>query len=500
MLQPFSHSVAQAKLKLIAVSAQGADAAAFVAGQSTQELSAHWRQHCFLDRGGRIEVSFLARTEGKDVSMLVSEDGVASLCQRFERFVVSEDVGLSSPHAVDVFFAAGLPRPPGMALELGDQRLWLEFSAFPGIELRQALELKAWLRWQGLHAPDSQGHCGDLINQTPFMVSGVSLKKGCFPGQETVAKVHNNRGAAWAPMMLQRMSGEVLPRLQIQGKDVAVLELGQSDGAHFHAQVLRDVRVHDLAITADNGSQWVVRAYPRFPVGSRDLATELFHIGTDAFRDGDEDLALHAWELAISADEGFADAYEAIGVLLGRQEKFSEAEAWMRRLLEVDASSVMAHTNLSLFLMRQNRIQEAEDHKAKATVASFAMFGRKAQEDKRALEEASRREAERAKRESMFRQVLDIDPEDTLAHFGLGELCLERRLFREAREHLETVLAHDANYTVAYLALGKALLELGEKPMAQKVFQTGIAVAAKRGDLMPANEMQSLLSQLGPTS
>ncbi len=59
---------------------------------------------------------------------------------------------------------------------------------------------------------------------------------------------------------------------------------------------------------------------------------------------------------------------------------------------------------------------------------------------------------------------------------------------------MERVLQQDPKYSVAYLALGKALKGLGLKAEAKAIWQEGIKVSAAKGDLMPANQMQQELS------
>jgi len=44
--------------------------------------------------------------------------------------------------------------------------------------------------------------------------------------------------------------------------------------------------------------------------------------------------------------------------------------------------------------------------------------------------------------------------------------------------------------------LGKCHIQLKDKSKAREVFEKGIEIASSKGDLMPANEMQSLLSGL----
>ena len=62
--------------------------------------------------------------------------------------------------------------------------------------------------------------------------------------------------------------------------------------------------------------------------------------------------------------------------------------------------------------------------------------------------------------------------------------------------YLEKVLKSDVNYSVAYLALGKAYKGIGKKQEAASKWKDGIVIAAKKGDLMPANPMQYELQNL----
>jgi len=135
-------------------------------------------------------------------------------------------------------------------------------------------------------------------------------------------------------------------------------------------------------------------------------------------------------------------------------------------------------------------------HKAEATLKQFEQFGVEA--DKRDQKEKvlAQEKADKEKRESMFHQVLEIDPEDALANFGLGELEIERENFEKAQDHLKKAIIADQKYSVAYLALAKAQLNLKQDQLAKATLNKGIEIASKLGDLMPANEMQSLLNKL----
>jgi uncharacterized protein HemY len=146
--------------------------------------------------------------------------------------------------------------------------------------------------------------------------------------------------------------------------------------------------------------------------------------------------------------------------------------------------------------MKMGKIEEAEEQKSLATVKTFQKFGDEAKLKDLILKEKKAQEEEWAKRENMFKQVLEIDDEDTLANFGLGSIAVERQDWLPAINYLEKVIKADANYSVAYLALGKAYKGSGQKDKAATTWKEGILIAAKKGDLMPANSMQFELQQL----
>ncbi len=491
MLALFRHTLAQSSFKVHRIHVRGADALEFLQGQSTQRVSETWAFHSFLDRAGKVESHFILWSVGQEATLLVPTELVPAVLSRFERYVISEDVEHQDMDEEIWWIAFGAGRSlPGVAGLLASIPTWIQSTTFADVPVASTAELSNWLRWQGCPSIEIPFHVGELINQTRLFDAAVDMKKGCFPGQEVVAKIHNNRGAAWASVLLQNLKPAPVPaQLVLEDKVVAKIN-PDHDGDWYQADILRDVRVEGMELS----SQFKVKLYPRWGTSAQERALELYHLGIEAFAKGDEAFARQTWELTIQVDETFADAYEAIGVLLGRQGQYVEAESWMRKLLVVDPSSVMAHTNLSLFLMRQDRIQEAEDHKAQATVAQFAVFGKKAASERAQKEALEKEEQQRQQREKMFLQVIEIDAEDALANFGLATLCLERHQFQKAREHLERVLLTDPGYAVAYLALGKALKALGETSEARRIWQEGVKIAAKKGEMMPANEMQSLLT------
>ncbi len=133
-------------------------------------------------------------------------------------------------------------------------------------------------------------------------------------------------------------------------------------------------------------------------------------------------------------------------------------------------------------------IAEAEEEKSKALVKSFENQGKVKVEDKE--------DQDLLRREEMFHQVLEIDGEDVIANFGVADISFKRQEFGKAHRHLEVVLKTDAKYSLGYLLLGKCLIEMKDVEQAKEILNKGIEVASNKGDMMPANEMQRILTEL----
>lgn len=96
-----------------------------------------------------------------------------------------------------------------------------------------------------------------------------------------------------------------------------------------------------------------------------------------------------------------------------------------------------------------------------------------------------------------FRQMVAKKPEGFLGRYGLGhKLLQEGGDPAEAAEHLRVAVRLDPTHVASHLALGRALLALGQKEEAWSVLQAGIDAALSGrasggGDLVP--EMQALI-------
>ncbi len=104
-----------------------------------------------------------------------------------------------------------------------------------------------------------------------------------------------------------------------------------------------------------------------------DEALEVFNSAPNEGKEAEEanDKAIELLHKAIKDDPGCEDAYETLGVILGRQAKYKEAIGVMKQLEKMNPKSIMAQTNLSIFYMKIGDKETAEEHKAKGTVLQF---------------------------------------------------------------------------------------------------------------------------------
>lgn len=488
----------------------GVDRERFFQSQVTNDLnlltvgSAHLTAR--LNRTGKVQSFFyLAKLETR-LLILAQDELVQAIIDDFNKFIIMDDVELKKiNHDIHLVFNP---------LLIGTQADKIFSLSFYGIEAEvvpiarenieqvDIVELENIRRLNGYPLWNQDVDSTHFVNDSFLNELAVSYKKGCYLGQETVVKIETNRGAAFYPVLLE-LNSKVIADLH--NKDFFIDDkkagtINYQIGTHLPATLFRDYRVEgrSLQIKVDNHSLEVTVHYlPYFKNQSHtDLAQELYHLGVEQFQKGDTDTAMEFMKRSIAFDPSFSDAYESIGVILGRKERYDEAIEWMNKLLSVKESSVMAHTNKSLFLMKLGKIEEAEAEKAMATVKSFAMYGEEAKTKKAIEAEKQKKEEDIKRREKMFLQVLEMDPDDTIALYGMADVFFSRGEYNNSIKNLTRLVEIDSKYSTAYLLLGKSYEAVEDFTNAKDTYQKGIEVASKRGDMMPANEMQSRLNQL----
>ena len=529
----------------------GADAGVFLHAQLTSDVLAlapgEGQLSARLDRKGALMAWFSLHRlpeQGQPFATYLAvlpQAEIPGLLADLEPFVISEDVLLEDASQE---FAGVVVQGPETAAELGgmaEHRVraepagWLiarSFTGDPGF-LRLVPRGRApespwppvdadpaartawqWLRveagWPLLGVDLAAG--ARVLPQTGLEDRTVSYTKGCYLGQEVIARIrtYGSVPQALRGLVFGDLPADVLPTFPAPGSDlteaggaklgawasgalsvawerpVALAYLGReqrtpgtelgvmlADGATARAEVVL-LPFHDATDHAER---------------ARRLHERAVHL----FSRGEDGRAVALLEEAIGLDPAYAEAYEALGVILGRGERFHEAIDIFRRLEEIAPDEPMVHTNLSLFFMKIGDKDEAERQKAQATLKRFAgLDGEKQARDMAEAEVAARR-ADAERKLAMFAEVLDIDPDDPLALMGLGNALVALDRLDEAEPHLARACAVQKDNSAAFAAHGKVLERLGRTAEARAVFEAGVKVASRKGDLMPLREMEHRL-------
>jgi folate-binding protein YgfZ len=356
-----------------------------------------------------------------------------------------------------------------------------------------------------------------LLPETGLDESVVSYTKGCYLGQEVIARVKGQgaprRGLVGLIFAKDNPSSEPL-RLLLNAKiKIAGNEIGEIKSSCFSptldrtiamAYVSREYRVPgrtlSLQLDLNKGEEECQAEVVQLPFMQAEVkgetAQKLYEEALAEFALDHEVRAIELLREVLLLDAGFADAYEALGVILNREGEVDEAIELMKKLAEIDPKSVMAHSNLSLYYANKGLKKEAEDEKALAMAIRMQSLSDQMTLEKQQEEEKIRLIEAARERMKMFSQVLEIDAEDHLANYGAGSIHVELGEFAEALPYLQKALSLKPNHTVSYLFLGQAYEGLNQVAKAIEAYNKGMEVAAMRGEMQPSQEMQKRLLQL----
>ncbi len=201
-----------------AIRVEGAEAAAFLHGQLTQDFSqldlSQARLAAFCSAKGRMQASFIGfkRSTG-EILLICSRDLLAPTLKRLSMFVLRAKAKLSD--ATADFNLFGLAGDAATDIAGSDRPAWAkaDFESASVINLYPAdgQPRALWVAPEGAPAPAgaslatelwlwSEVRSGIVTLTTPLIdafvpqmlnyesVGGVNFKKGCYPGQEVVAR------------------------------------------------------------------------------------------------------------------------------------------------------------------------------------------------------------------------------------------------------------------------------------------------------------------------
>ncbi len=470
----------------VLVNIKGEDVVNFLQGQTTNNIkNLGENDSCLtvrLDRSGRIKSYFFVIKNLGNIYLFLESKLLEETLEDLNKYIIMEDVDFEVIKDKRFFLDTKNINAEGIDINFFGERGVL-------IEGNQGKDYFSKTLLNGFVNTDNV--LGKIVNST-YLNEFVNYSKGCFLGQEPVAKINNNRGGAYYPVFLigdkkieQKIEiGKVLASIPYENIWVNYVEIN------------RENRISKKEVNL-NDSKYVVEYLPFYSSNTNEeKSNQLFHLAVKLFGQDNEDEAIKFLQRSIELNPKNADSYESLGVIFGRQGKYQEAIKLMDQLEKADPESVMAFTNRSLYLMKLGKIEEAEEQKSLATLKSFKKFGDEAKEKKAKEDLKHQQEQELLTRERMFKQVLELDSEDEIANFGIGEIAFKRKNYELAIEKLSFVIDKNPKHSVAYLVLSKAYKEAKDIDNCIRVLNKGIEVASKNGDLMPANEMQSILIQI----
>ncbi len=547
----------------------GKDGASWLQPQTCNDVMAltpgTGKANALLDRKGRIQACFTLHRMGDDYLLIIERDRIGPLFAQFEAVLFLEEVAFSDESEGFDFVVIQGPRSAITLAALSEANSAEQPDLFPvdpwdcaPVLLREFNVLAFHLTFTGedgylllvergrgealadalvaAGAPFGAGKIGpeahetarieagipkwgiDMdettrISETPLEQTAVSYSKGCYLGQEVVAKLKNYAGPRRAHVGLKFAEGTctrpTAGPVEIEGKAAGAITsctwspaLDRFVALAYLERAFRTPGTH-IEIQR-SGAKGPIPArvvlLPFVPPADRKArAQALYQEALDRFEQDADDrdtVAVDRLREAILLDPAFEDAYESLGVMLHRQGRTEEAIGVMQTLARLNPDCIMAHTNLSVFYVSKGMIREAEEEKAKAAAIEVKQRRQTQNAAEVAAAERHRIQQEARERIGMFREVLELDPDDPLATYGMGMAFIQLNKPAMAIPYLERTTQIQKDYSAAYLSLGQCFEATGQLAKARSTYETGIAAAGRKGDLMPLREMETRLRTL----
>lgn len=95
-----------------------------------------------------------------------------------------------------------------------------------------------------------------------------------------------------------------------------------------------------------------------------------------------------------------------------------------------------------------------------------------------------------------LKQLVELDPNDPMTHYGVALELMNLERWDEAIESFERTLACDANYSAAYYHKARAEIRAHRHDDARSTLAAGIECAHAAGDAKTEREMRELLDTI----
>ncbi len=364
------------------------------------------------------------------------------------------------------------------------------------------------------------------LSETAWEDFAVSYTKGCFLGQETLAKVKTYGGlkqtlmGLWMPKAsLERLPIDPQSPVLLKNETGDAQEIGTwgnavslENGVYALAYLHRTFRKPGESLVLELQNQPVeaqvdLPPYLNLSTQADEKPQRLYESAMQRFVEGDLDASITAMRHLVEAYPQFWQAQEGLAVLLGRAEAYDEAMQVLKSLIAENPDWVMAYTNLSIYALRLGSKEDAETWKAEGTRVAMRLKMAEVMAQKQAIQGDTEAEARRIKeaeeahekrlnqlteRVSLFEQALAFSPNDALAHYGKATALHELERYAEAVNAYEQTVLLNPKQSKAYVGWAECLDALGHHDALRNVVQAGIDVASQRGDLQPLARLKEL--------
>lgn len=100
-------------------------------------------------------------------------------------------------------------------------------------------------------------------------------------------------------------------------------------------------------------------------------------------------------------------------------------------------------------------------------------------------------------RSERFQKLVEQNPENELFRFSLAQALVKEDQPGQAEPHLRACIKNKPDWMVAFIMLGKVLVELGRPDEARPVFESALKLAIEQQHEEPEAELNALLEQMG---
>lgn len=97
---------------------------------------------------------------------------------------------------------------------------------------------------------------------------------------------------------------------------------------------------------------------------------------------------------------------------------------------------------------------------------------------------------------AVLQSMVDQNPADTFARYGLAMEHANSGNLEEAVGQFQELLRQNESYAAAYYHAGQVLEKMGRADEARRMYEKGIEVTTRSGDMKTRNELQAALDIL----